>query len=239
MLGTRDENVISSSSEASIKKSTFVVVFRRESFKAIVHLFSSLPILLSSFARIHLPVMATMHGLDWLFAIGTIFFLISAWGIGANDVANSYATSVSAKSLTMVQAGCLAVITEFIGAIALGQQVTSTIRSGVFQIEPFENSPGVLIMANVIAEIGEFNFHCSDGLGLTNRSLQVLLLGLPSALRWDFQYQPLNPSSEPWLVSASHLTLQSTGDGSRTPSLRLLHPGESRLASQPDSARSS
>ena len=23
-----------------------------------------------------------MHGLDWLFAIGVIFFLMSAWGIG-------------------------------------------------------------------------------------------------------------------------------------------------------------
>ena len=86
-------------------------------------------------------------------------FLISAWGIGANDVANSYATSVSAKSLTLVQAGCLAVITEFIGAIALVQQVTSTIRSGVFKIEPFENSPGVLILANVIAEIGMSREH--------------------------------------------------------------------------------
>ena len=47
----------------------------------------------------------TMHHLDWLFAIGVLFFLLSAWGIGANDVANSYATSVSSKSLTLVQAG--------------------------------------------------------------------------------------------------------------------------------------
>lgn len=117
--------------------------------------------------------MAVMHDLDWLFAIGVIFFLISVWGIGANvrsdellstlavtdprqDIANSYATSVSSKSLTLIQAGCLATITEFVGAIALGQGVTSTIRSGVFSIEPFENSPGVLIMANVVAEVGEF-----------------------------------------------------------------------------------
>jgi phosphate/sulfate permease len=69
-------------------------------------------------------------------------------------VANSYATSVSSKSLTLIQAGILATITEFVGAIALGQGVTSTIRSGVFSITPFENSPGVLILANVVAEIG-------------------------------------------------------------------------------------
>jgi hypothetical protein len=28
--------------------------------------------------------MAKMHQLDWLFAIGVIFFLLSVWGIGAN-----------------------------------------------------------------------------------------------------------------------------------------------------------
>ena len=28
--------------------------------------------------------MAKMHDLDWLFAIGTIFFILSLWGIGAN-----------------------------------------------------------------------------------------------------------------------------------------------------------
>ena len=99
----------------------------------------------------------TLHDLDWLFAIGTIFFLISAWSLGANDVANSYATSVSSKSLTLIQAGCLATITEFVGAIALGQRVTSTIRSGVFSIQPFQGKPGVLILANVCAEIGMSN----------------------------------------------------------------------------------
>lgn len=101
--------------------------------------------------------MATLHQYDWLFAVGVIFFLLSLWGIGANDVANSYATSVSSKSLTMIQAGCLATVTEFVGAIALGQEVTSTIRSGIFSITPFENSPGVLLMAMVVAEIGKLS----------------------------------------------------------------------------------
>lgn len=72
----------------------------------------------------------------------------------SQDVANSYATSVSSRSLTLVQAGVIATITEFIGAIALGQQVTSTIRHGVFEIDRFLDSPGVLIMAMVVAEIG-------------------------------------------------------------------------------------
>ncbi|KAM0714222.1 hypothetical protein Q7P37_010009 [Cladosporium fusiforme] len=153
--------------------------------------------------------MATMHGLDWLFAIGTIFFLISAWGIGANDVANSYATSVSAKSLTMVQAGCLAVITEFIGAIALGQQVTSTIRSGVFQIEPFENSPGVLILANVIAEIGSATWLtvCTK-LGFpvsTTQSIVGALVGVgiasDIAVNWGWKSNSVSQIAASWGIA--------------------------------------
>ena len=72
----------------------------------------------------------------------------------SQDVANSYATSVSSKSLTLIQAGILATITEFVGAIALGQQVTSTVRSGVFSITPFNDSPGTLVLAMVVAEVG-------------------------------------------------------------------------------------
>ena len=98
----------------------------------------------------------TLHHLDWLFAIGVVAFCVSIWALGANDVANSYATSVSSKSLTLPQAGCLATVTEFVGAIALGQQVTDTIRSGVLNFDPFANNPGVLLMAMVMAEIGEF-----------------------------------------------------------------------------------
>lgn len=99
----------------------------------------------------------TLHGLDWLFAIGVLAFCVSIWSLGANDVANSYATSVSSKSLTLPQAGCLATITEFVGAIALGQKVTDTIRHGVFGFDSFTNSPGVLLMAMVMAEIGAWH----------------------------------------------------------------------------------
>jgi phosphate/sulfate permease len=65
---------------------------------------------------------------DWILAITTIAFVFASAGNGANDVANSYATSVAAKTLTMPQAGVLAIITEFVGAVALGARVTSTIK---------------------------------------------------------------------------------------------------------------
>lgn len=44
----------------------------------------------------------------WIVAISTIAFTFSAFGNGANDVSNAYATAVSARTLTMPQVGILA-----------------------------------------------------------------------------------------------------------------------------------
>jgi phosphate/sulfate permease len=64
---------------------------------------------------------------DWVLAIASIAFVFSAFGNGANDVANSYATSVAAQTLTMPVVGVLAFCTEFVGAVALGSRVTATV----------------------------------------------------------------------------------------------------------------
>ncbi|KAL5349605.1 hypothetical protein ACLOAV_005900 [Pseudogymnoascus australis] len=153
--------------------------------------------------------MATLHKLDWLFAIGVIFFCLSVWGIGANDVANSYATSVSSQTLTLMQAGVLATITEFIGAIALGQQVTSTIRSGVFSVTPFENSPGALILAMVCAEVGSsiwlavctaFGFPVS-----TTQSIVGALIGVGIAsdvkVNWGWKSNSVSQIAASWGIA--------------------------------------
>jgi sodium-dependent phosphate transporter len=55
------------------------------------------------------------HQLDYLFAIGTMFAFLDAYNIGANDVANSWATSVASRSLTYIQAMCVASVMEFGG----------------------------------------------------------------------------------------------------------------------------
>ncbi|KEF51946.1 PiT family inorganic phosphate transporter [Exophiala aquamarina CBS 119918] len=91
---------------------------------------------------------------DWILAISSIAFVFSAFGNGANDVANSYATSVAARTLTMPQVGFLAMITEFVGAVGLGARVTNTIKNGIISIDRFQGEPGALMLAMGCTEVG-------------------------------------------------------------------------------------
>ncbi len=63
--------------------------------------------------------------------VGYIFGFYMAWNIGANDVANSMASAVGAKAITVRQAVFIAGILNIVGAIFLGSHVTNTIRKGI------------------------------------------------------------------------------------------------------------
>ncbi|KAH6899345.1 sodium:inorganic phosphate symporter [Coprinopsis sp. MPI-PUGE-AT-0042] len=90
--------------------------------------------------------MPTLHQWDYLFAIGLIFSALDAFMIGANDVANSFATSVSSKSLTLFQACCAAAVMEFLGAVLVGARVTSTIKDGIVPSSIFDGNAGVQLL---------------------------------------------------------------------------------------------
>ena len=75
----------------------------------------------------------------WIIITGGFFAFFAAMGIGANDVANSFATSVGSKTLTMRQAVVLAVIFESLGAILMGSHVSETIRKGIADYQCFED----------------------------------------------------------------------------------------------------
>ena len=82
-----------------------------------------------------------------LLALGCLFSFFMAWGVGANDVANAMGTSVGARAITIKQAIVIAMIFEFAGAWLAGGEVTSTIRSGIIDIETagFNERPELLV----------------------------------------------------------------------------------------------
>jgi len=67
--------------------------------------------------------------------LGYIFGFYMAWNIGANDVANSMASAVGAKAITLCQAVFIAGILNIVGAIFLGTHVTNTIRKGIISTD--------------------------------------------------------------------------------------------------------
>lgn len=63
-----------------------------------------------------------------------------AFGIGANDVANSFGTSVGSKAISLRTACILATFCELSGSILLGARVSSTIRKNMLDLGQFNSS---------------------------------------------------------------------------------------------------
>lgn len=57
----------------------------------------------------------------WIVIVGICIAFILAFGIGANDVANSFGTSVGSGVLTIRQACWLATFCEVSGAVLIGE----------------------------------------------------------------------------------------------------------------------
>jgi len=92
--------------------------------------------------------MATVNPVEeyvWMVVLGAFFAFFTAFGIGANDVANAFATSVGSKALRIRDAMVIAAIFEFAGAVLLGGHVSDTIRKGIADQSCFADQPGVLM----------------------------------------------------------------------------------------------
>ncbi|KAH7628037.1 phosphate transporter [Sordaria sp. MPI-SDFR-AT-0083] len=94
-----------------------------------------------------------LHQFDYLLAIGTIFAALDAWNIGANDVANSWATSVASRSVTYLQAMIIGSIMEFAGSVGVGARVADTIRTKVVDTTLFGDDPALLMLGMVCAVV--------------------------------------------------------------------------------------
>lgn len=78
--------------------------------------------------------------------------------LGANDVANSWANSVAARSVSYIQAMFLASIMEFSGALGVGARVADTIRTKVVDTSAFKDTPELLMLGMVCAVIASSTF---------------------------------------------------------------------------------
>ena len=146
---------------------------------------------------------------DWILALTTITFFFSAFGNGANDVANAYATSVAARTLNMVQVGVLATITEFVGAVALGARVTDTIKNGIINVERFDGRPGVLMLVMACAEFGNAIWlMTATGQGMpvsTTQTIVGALIGVGFASQasvvWNWEDGSVSQIAASWAIA--------------------------------------
>lgn len=72
---------------------------------------------------------------------------------GANDVANSWATSVASRSVTYLQAMIIGSIMEFAGSVGVGARVADTIRTKVVDTTLFGDDPALLMLGMVCAVV--------------------------------------------------------------------------------------
>ncbi|KAL9131991.1 MAG: hypothetical protein Q9217_000201 [Psora testacea] len=146
---------------------------------------------------------------DWILAIISIAFCASSFGNGANDVANSYASSVAARTLTMPQVGFLSAITEFVGAVGLGNRVTSTIKNSIISISRFEREPGVLMLAMGCAEVGSATWLIvATKLGFpvsTTQTIVGALIGVgfaaQSPIKWEWAEGSVSQVAASWAIA--------------------------------------
>ncbi len=77
-----------------------------------------------------------------------------AWNIGANDAANSMATSYGSRALTLKQIIIVASVLEFLGASLFGYRVTYTVAKGIVPIDLLNHELVVLGALSALISAG-------------------------------------------------------------------------------------
>jgi len=93
----------------------------------------------------------TLFGVPLILISSAMLGFFTAYGVGANDVANAMGTSVGSKVLTIKQAVLVAAVFEFLGAFLAGGGVTQTIRKGVIDPALFDGNLEILIYGMISA----------------------------------------------------------------------------------------
>jgi PiT family inorganic phosphate transporter len=90
-----------------------------------------------------------IYDLFFYLSLGAGFLM--AFNLGANDVANSMASAVGARAITVRQAVLIAGVLNFVGAVFMGSHVTATVSKGI--INPAAIADPKLIMIGMFAAL--------------------------------------------------------------------------------------
>ncbi|GLC40487.1 hypothetical protein PLESTM_001079900 [Pleodorina starrii] len=161
--------------------------------------------------------MAVWSDYTWIVVTGCLAAFFTAYGIGANDVANAFGSSVAARTLNMRQALLIATVCEFSGSVLLGGEVTRTVASGIAKLAAFEREPEMYMYGMLCALVSSGTWLIiATYLGLpvsTTHSIAGAVLGFafvyggPRAVVWlqpseEFPYMKgMVPIVVSWFVS--------------------------------------
>lgn len=93
--------------------------------------------------------------LSWILWAAFLIAFLLAFSVGANDVSNSFGTSVGSRVLTVTQACILATFFEVAGATLLGYKVCDTFRRDTYKLDLFEGSQKELMLGALATLIGK------------------------------------------------------------------------------------
>lgn len=92
-----------------------------------------------------------MEGSTLFLGLAVFGGVLMAFNLGANDVANSMASAVGARAITVRQAVLIAAVLNFVGAVFLGSHVTATISKGIINPEMITDQR--LLMIGMLAAL--------------------------------------------------------------------------------------
>lgn len=93
--------------------------------------------------------------LYWILCLAFVIAFLLAFSVGANDVSNSFGTSVGSRVLTVTQACILATFFEVAGATLLGYSVCDTFRKSMYDVELYKDSQKELMVGALACLIGK------------------------------------------------------------------------------------
>ncbi|SOV81338.1 sodium-dependent phosphate transporter [Plasmodium sp. gorilla clade G3] len=98
--------------------------------------------------------MVTNPDMLWLVITSGIACFFMAFVTGANDIANTFSTSIGSKAISIKKALIVAFFFEALGASLLGGTVTDSIRSKIINFQVFYDTPEFLMLGMCCALMG-------------------------------------------------------------------------------------